>query len=581
MIVVDAESIGASTGRRGRKTERDRKEIQERSITARKTKHAESALGKKVRVAISERMSDEKDESMGFEAQNTLIRQLIKQRGFDINDPSIEFVVFRDLESAWKRNERPAFDRMMKEIEKGLFTDVFFYHTDRFTRNSDLSGLVVPILRDSGIRIHATNLPEAFDLKNFTHRQMWDMFVNMAEYEASRFHERQINSHMERKDGGFKRGGTAPVGMKEKVEYRDGWKTERHVFTPNEDTRSDYPAEFPNEAAFVREVFRRALNGDGVSAITRWINRMGFPTQTGHNKTWAARTVGCILRNPVYIGHSTFHGEITKLTKIDENGNTVEYRVHDALITDELYDSVQAILGGRKRGPKAKRTGYRLAGAIVCGRCGRKMVGKAAHGRGIRAYSCNTRIEDDTLCSGNQISADAVETVVYDIIKQTLANPIEYARLTTRPTDEQQSIIDAQRETIQARIRDLDTLIANTENSDAVFGMQERKRQVLAELAELNTREAKQQVGNKAVDEGLHHFDAIWANEGDRIACQLFVNGLFSKITIVPAAGVILNQHQLKKLGWPANLDRISIEFANKEGYNLGDRFRERAAAKG
>jgi site-specific DNA recombinase len=64
----------------------------------------------------------------------------------------------------------------------------------------------------------------------------------------------------------------------------------------------------PEEAATVREVFRRFVQGESTGSIVRDLNRRGVPTKTG--KTWHVTTANHMLQCEMLAGLRRFDGEL-------------------------------------------------------------------------------------------------------------------------------------------------------------------------------------------------------------------------------------------------------------------------------
>ncbi len=173
----------------------------------------------------------------------------------------------------------------------------------------------------------------------------------------------------------------------------------------------------PIAAPVVLRIFTEYAAGLGLHLIATGLNRDGIPSpaahdpgrnrhrSAGHGK-WAKSAVRAILANPRYTGFEVWNkqrkdevlvdvddvglGHVTKMRWNDADEWITSAEVtHEALVTRELFDSVQSMFGTRKgpstRTPRAGRH-YLLAGRIRCAACGRRMPGQWNHGRAY--YRC-------------------------------------------------------------------------------------------------------------------------------------------------------------------------------------------------
>lgn len=158
----------------------------------------------------------------------------------------------------------------------------------------------------------------------------------------------------------------------------------------------------PEAAAVVKEIFQRKLSGSSNTAIVRWLNDSGIlsPCCYRHQKgilidqryaqpkPWRVQTVKQILQSQVYLGHmvqgrrrSEFYAGIPDRLLPPEEWIIVK-NTHEAIISQEDFDAVQAICAEKKRAYHARLGVYDhlgkseniLRGLVRCGDCGRPMI---------------------------------------------------------------------------------------------------------------------------------------------------------------------------------------------------------------
>jgi site-specific DNA recombinase len=224
------------------------------------------------------------------------------------------------------------------------------------------------------------------------------------------------------------------------------------------------------EAAVIRELARRLLDGETVQSMCDDLSARGITTTRGGQ--WNARNLSRTLANPLYGGHLAYKGEIvTELAGVEP------------IMDTEMYDAVQAKLGARRRGRRVSGK-YPLSGVLTCGNpaCSRRgtMAGYT-RSAGRRAYICAV---SNGGC-GQSVLAEPVEAMVRDRVIDDLADVD--AREAARAAD---ATLDAQRAKLGALLDDLDADMAETEAKlrDTPRSMTRRRDQIGRNLAAMEAR---------------------------------------------------------------------------------------------
>jgi hypothetical protein len=101
---------------------------------------------------------------------------------------------------------------------------------------------------------------------------------------------------------------------------------------------------------------------------------------------------------------------------------------HEAIIDEQTFDAVQAIVAERADSQALKRghpSDYMLSGVLRCGRCQKGYVGTAAHGRKsrYRYYVCSTRYRYGTkICDGARLPMEVLEDAVVEQMAEVFAD---------------------------------------------------------------------------------------------------------------------------------------------------------------
>ncbi len=135
----------------------------------------------------------------------------------------------------------------------------------------------------------------------------------------------------------------------------------------------------PDEAKVVRLIFDSYLDGKGIAAIMKMLNKRGIPTR--HGNAWCQTSVMRVLRNYDYTGNlilqKTYReNHLTKRTR-QNNGELPKYHItdsHESIVSLEQFNAVQEEIQRRAdkhTHPGASRKQYPFTGMLMCGGCGK------------------------------------------------------------------------------------------------------------------------------------------------------------------------------------------------------------------
>ena len=166
------------------------------------------------------------------------------------------------------------------------------------------------------------------------------------------------------------------------------------------------------EAETVRDMFKWAIEGQPLNAITYRLRAMDITTPSGKGY-WARSSVHAMLTNRSYTGVTTEFGvELHDVTPL--------------IIPQDTFDKVQARLElNRGKSGRTSTTEYLLRGLMICARCGRKYWGYAHTATRERRYYCMGRkaIVTPHKCDNIGYKADHLEGLVWREVEQVLAHP--------------------------------------------------------------------------------------------------------------------------------------------------------------
>lgn len=178
----------------------------------------------------------------------------------------------------------------------------------------------------------------------------------------------------------------------------------------------------PEQAEVVRDIFRRAIDGESFSSICRDLNARGLYTIFG--KKWTACRITEILINEKYIGDSMLQKKYVnnhidkKLLK--NKGELPMYYAedtHEAIIDKETFEKAQEVVRAVKekycgnRPPKR----YPFSSIIKCGLCGENFKRVTRNGK--VCWNCRTFQEKGKAeCPSKQIPEGILESVTAEVL---------------------------------------------------------------------------------------------------------------------------------------------------------------------
>ena len=506
------------------------------------------------------RLSRKDSESLGDKRQREDIMQLMISDGVD--PTKAEFIY--EVGSAWKKGKhRPVLDSILQRCESGEVSAVYVYEVSRLTRDTAVASVILSVVQPAGVAIRiftAPHLkPENDDLQN---QMIFQLLVQQAKGESDSTSHRQKSSHSHRAKYGMKRSAADPLGLKTKwIEHELRPEIGVPVYVVDNEPREDYPADFPSPAAVALEMFRRVEDGDSYNRVSNWLNNNNVPTLM-NGELWRASQVRRTVMNAVYAGFGTYLGEIAK----DDAG--VVQAPHEALIKPERWLALQEVLKARKDGTGSKRVNaHRLTGMLVCKTCEGRM-----HANAPSTYRCVRYLDKAAICPSNVISYEGIELAVYQLMLGLLEDRKALAKRTTLGDTSIDAQIDADRAALQEKTNRLQLRLATETDEDVREGIAVQLSRIDYELQKLGARVATRAASGQLLDIELADIMAAWKAE-DRGAAQMIVRSMFDSIEIAHAPQ--LQWKTLRRVGWPTDIDRVTVVFHNGERINLGQEWRK------
>lgn len=343
---------------------------------------AAGKCGEIVRIAAYARVSsDSTDQLNSFTAQIQYYSELLKNS----SDAVLVDIYADEGISGTGAEKRTEFQRLMRDCRKGKIDRILTKSVSRFARNSKDCLEAVRELKSIGISVYFEK--ENIDTAEISSEMLLTMHSVFAQEESLSISRNCRMGIQKRMADGTYKNRTVPYGY----DFIDG----QTVINSQ-------------KSEIVKEIFNMFLSGHGVNEIANYLNQNNIPVPQ-YAKKWDHTSIMFILRNEKYIGDSLFQKRYTTDTLpyrlVINNGQKPQYyakSTHEAIISKEIFENVQALIEKRKQNPETKiHKTYPLSKKIFCGICGccnkRKKRNSGIY------WVCRNHDENKENCNSKQI----------------------------------------------------------------------------------------------------------------------------------------------------------------------------------
>ncbi len=411
-------------------------------------------VGGYVRLSVME-TRDRKD-------SQALSNQMELLRGFVAQKPDLKLCgLYADNGETGTNFDRSEFQRMMADIRAGRINCVVVKDLSRFGRNAMEAGdyleRVFPFL---GVRF--ISIGDGFDSSEpnaaYTLTVMLRNLLNEV-----------YSMDISRKSGSILR------QKQQRGEFIGAFASYGYLRDPGDVHKIIVD---PETAPIVREIFRRAAEGEGVRSILRWLNTEGILSPgtyryqkgicldkrfaDGKPKPWGQMTVKNMLQSSVYLGHmvqgrrrSEFYAGIPD-HHLPPSEWTVVENTHEPIIDQATFDRVQAHIKAAKEQYHANVGKYDQLGSednifqglVYCADCGRPMVRyKSVTCKGTKLtyrYICPNyaNLLQRSGCAYKYLPDEDLKDVLGRLIAQEAALAVDTAALLEQKRDTGPTVID-------------------------------------------------------------------------------------------------------------------------------------------
>lgn len=297
-------------------------------------------MNERLTAVIYARYSSDNQREESIEGQLRECEEYAKRKGITVLSTYID----RALSA--RTDDRPEFQRMIRDSTKGLFDVVLVWRLDRFVRNRYDSARYKHILKKNGVKVVSARETIAEDSTGILLESMLEGYAEFFSAELSEKVQRGLTENaLKAKNNG----GGIPLG------YVLNHQTQKLEIDPV-------------TAPLVVEIFNRYADGETVRSIVDDFNRRGLRTRRG--RPFRLNSLSGLLTNRKYIG-------VYQYQDIVIDGGV------PAIVPQELFDRVQRRKERNRRAPAAAKAEvrYLLTTKLFCGRCGCMMVGESGTSR--------------------------------------------------------------------------------------------------------------------------------------------------------------------------------------------------------
>ena len=450
----------------------------------------EAASMEKAQAAIYCRLSQD-DGSLGesgsIQTQKAILTQYCQEHHMEIVD------CYCDDGWSGTNFDRPAFQRMIGDIEAGRVNTVIVKDLSRFGREYAQMGLYIEhYFEEKGVRFLslAENIDSSQGLNNLV-LPFTNVINSLYARQAS---EKTKAAHRARAKNGMFLGSRAPYG------YQKDPNDRHHLIVD------------PEAAEVVKEIFRMFADGIGYVRMTKILRERNIlnpqayfnqnnPDYYKHSDYWRkpfdwhATSVRAILNNPVYLGKLTFGKTKTKgffdkrRVATEESDWIVVEHTHEPLVSQELWDTVHQMMKARRRENSSGHV-QPFAGLVKCAGCGSSLNASYDKKKGkYTGFSCWVyKNYGKQRCTSHAIGWQTLNRLVLeDIRRNAQVAKLAAARyvgvlLRAKLEKEKGETVRAERELKKAekRIGELDKILAKLYEDQALGKISEVRYQAMA-----------------------------------------------------------------------------------------------------
>ena len=338
---------------------------------------------------IYARYSSDNQREESIEGQLRECNAYAKEKGITI------LGAYTDRAISGTKEDRPEFQKLIKDSEKGMFEVVLVWKLDRFARDRYYSAHYKHILKKNGVKVISATEHISENSEGIL---MESLLEGMAEYYSAELSEKVRRGMKENALKGKHTSGSVPLGL---------------CLDANRYFQIDEKL-----APVVLEVFIRYKEGATMKELADDLNARGIRTVRG--KEISLNVIERMLSNRKYIGEYWYHDML------------IEDAI-PAIVSKDLFDLVQERRRKNKKAPARFKAedAYLLTTKLHCGKCGAFMVGESgtSHTKEVHRYYRCVNTKKKKVCTKKAVKKDWIENLVIHYTKQVIMNDDMMERL--------------------------------------------------------------------------------------------------------------------------------------------------------
>lgn len=332
-------------------------------------------------VVIYARYSDSKQREESIEGQLKVCYDYAEKEHYTVIGEYIDRAI------SGRTDDRPQFQKMIRDSDRKLFQGILVYQLDRFARSRYDSAHYKYHLKTNGVVVISARENISDDASGIL---IESVLEGMAEYYSKELSQKVQRGMKLNAEKCLSNGGSIPLG----------YRIEDRRYVVDEKT-----------APIVREIYTKYANGWTKKQICDNLNERQIRSAKGAE--FNKNSLHKILKNEKYIGVYVY-GDIRIPGGIP------------AIVDEALFHEVQEKLAENKAAPARSRAKaeYILSGKLYCGYCKEKMVGHSSNqvskkGVIFNYYKCKNS-GGQKPCKKKMVHKDFIENVVVDECRKQL-----------------------------------------------------------------------------------------------------------------------------------------------------------------
>lgn len=424
--------------------------------------------------AIYTRQSVEKIDSISIESQLEYCKY--ETRG----NPYKQYI---DRGYSGKNTNRPAFEEMLADMERGEVSRVIVYKLDRISRSIlDFANMMEAFQK---YNVEFVSSTEKFDTSTPIGRAMLNICIVFAQLERETIQKRVTDAYYSRCKKGLYMGGRIPYGFAKMDTVINRIKTSMYISVPEES----------EQIKLMYSLYANSENSLG--DIVTYFNENGIKHMRGG--MWSTARISDMLRNPVYVkadadvyeffrsqganvinpvsdftGYNAcylYKGTISTTRKqCDLTDKEIVLAPHQGIVSSQDWIQCKIrCLNNRQSTKTCKPKNSWLVGKVKCGKCGYGLTIAKANTKWHRYFICATKLATEgSKCggTGGTVYADVLEDYMLEAIRKRLS---EFQTLSKQTENRISPKVNENKIRISQIDREIDDLLSKVAGANEIL----------------------------------------------------------------------------------------------------------------